>query len=94
MVATEYLATTSGADPGKTVGRISADFGAVTSAAAATAEQDAAILGHLQEMREAVNGVSIDEELINLTKTQRAYEAVMKVMTTADDMLKTLMELR
>lgn len=94
IIATEYLATTSGADAGKTIGRIAADYGAAASGAAATADQDGAILGHLQEMQESVNGVSVDEELINLTKSQRAFEAVMKVLSTADEMLKSLMELR
>jgi flagellar hook-associated protein 1 len=94
VIATEYLATTSGADPGKTLGRIAADYGAVASGAAATSEQDTAILGHLQDMRESINGVSVDEELINLTKSQRAFEAVMKVLSTADEMLQTLMQLK
>jgi flagellar hook-associated protein 1 FlgK len=94
IIATEYLALSTGADPGKTWGRISSDYGAAASASAAMAEQDGNIVGHLQEMRESINGVSIDEELINLTKSQRAFEAVMKVLTTADDMLKTLMALR
>jgi flagellar hook-associated protein 1 FlgK len=94
IIATEYLATTSGADPGKTLGRISADFGAVASGAAATNEQDTAILGHLQDMRESINGVSVDEELINLTKSQRAFEAVMKVLSTADSMLQALIDLK
>jgi flagellar hook-associated protein 1 FlgK len=94
IIATEYLATSSGADPGKTVGRIAADYGAAASGAAATAEQDTAILGQLQDMRESINGVSVDEELINLTKSQRAFEAVMKVLSTADEMLKALIDLR
>jgi flagellar hook-associated protein 1 FlgK len=94
VIATEYLATTSGADPGKTVGRIAADYGSAASGAAATNEQDTAILGHLQDMRESVNGVSVDEELINLTKSQRAFEAVMKVLSTADSMLQALINLR
>jgi flagellar hook-associated protein 1 FlgK len=92
--ATEYLPTSSGAEPGTTGGRTAADYGAAARGAAATAEQDTAILGQLQDMRESINGVSVDEELINLTKSQRAFEAVMKVLSTADEMLKALIDLR
>lgn len=46
----------------------------------------------LTRQREAVSGVSLDEEMTNLIKFQRAYEAAARLITVADEMLKTLIE--
>jgi len=46
------------------------------------------------EMRDSVSAVSLDEELTNLIKYQRAYEAAAKMVTTADELLQTLLSLK
>jgi len=43
-----------------------------------------------QTMRDSVSSVSTDEELIKLTLYQDAYAAAAKVMTTVEELLKTL----
>jgi flagellar hook-associated protein 1 len=94
LISTERLALSTGSDAGQSLARLTAAYGAQASRARATSEQDGAILDHLSGLRESVSGVSIDEELVNLTKSQRAFEAVMKVITTADAMLQTLLSLK
>jgi flagellar hook-associated protein 1 FlgK len=42
-------------------------------------------------MHQAMSGVSLDEEFVNLTKFQRAYEASARVLTVADEMLQELL---
>jgi flagellar hook-associated protein 1 FlgK len=48
----------------------------------------------LRAAKETVSGVSIEEEAINLVKLQRAYEAAAKVMSTVDQMMETILNLR
>jgi flagellar hook-associated protein 1 FlgK len=47
----------------------------------------------LQELRDGVSGVSLDEEFTNLIKFQRAYQAASKIIQTADDMMMTAVNL-
>ncbi|MGE0790446.1 MAG: flagellar hook-associated protein FlgK [Sandaracinaceae bacterium] len=44
----------------------------------------------LSALRESVSGVSVDEEMINLAKFQRGYQASLRIISTADEMLQEL----
>jgi flagellar hook-associated protein 1 FlgK len=94
LIGSENLELANGSDVGEILSRAVADFGASAAQARAKFEQDSHALSSLEDLREAASGVSIDEELVSLTKSQRAFEAVMKVITTADGMLDTLMKIR
>lgn len=45
---------------------------------------------HLENYRESVSGVNLDEEMVNLIKSQHAYDAAAKLITAVDEMLETL----
>ena len=48
----------------------------------------------LQEMRDAISGVSLDEEMTNIIKYQHAYASAAKLVTVADEMLQTLLDMK
>ncbi len=48
----------------------------------------------VESLRASISGVSADEELMNLTRYQRAYQASLKVVQVADEMLSSLLALR
>lgn len=63
-------------------------------AAARTAAQAAGVvMESLNAQRDAVSGVSIDEESINLISFQRQYQGSAKVISVADELTQTLLSL-
>ena len=51
------------------------------------------MMAQLENQRESVSGVSLDEEMINLIKFQNAYAAAARLITTADEMMQTIMQM-
>jgi len=63
-------------------------------AAARTAAQAAGVvMDSLNSQRDAISGVSIDEESINLISFQRQYQGSAKVISVADELTQTLLAL-
>jgi len=56
-------------------------------------EHQTTMVQNLENYRQEVSGVSLDEEMINLVKFQHAYNAAAKMITTADEMLDTILGL-
>jgi flagellar hook-associated protein 1 FlgK len=51
------------------------------------------MMTYLENYRESVSGVSLDEEMVNLVKFQAAYNAAAKMVSMADEMLDSLMSM-
>jgi flagellar hook-associated protein 1 FlgK len=52
------------------------------------------IYNKLKTQREAVSGVSLDEEAANLLKYQHLFTASSRIISTADEMMKTILDLK
>ncbi len=67
--------------------------GVATAASTATnnASSTLDIVNTLQAQQQAVSGVSIDEETINLIKQQQAYAGAARVISTVDQMVQSLL---
>lgn len=74
----------------QTIGSI----GLETGKARLDAEQSNGILAQATSLRERLTGVSIDEETANMIRFQQAYQASAKIMQAADDMFKTVLEIK
>ncbi len=74
----------------QTIGNI----GLETGKARLDSEQATGILAQATSLRERLTGVSIDEETANMIRFQQAYQASAKIMQAADDMFKTVLELK
>ncbi|MDQ2889502.1 MAG: flagellar hook-associated protein FlgK [Gemmatimonadota bacterium] len=67
--------------------------GVATSNATGSAAVYTTLAQQANTQRQSSSGVSTDEELINLTKNQQAYAAAAKVITTANAMSQTLLDM-
>lgn len=65
-------------------------IGADTAQATTNQETTDRVLGSLTEQRQSVAGVSMDEEMANMVRFQRGYQAAARALTTMDEMLDTL----
>jgi len=67
-----------------------------SDAGAATSNYEATKVLHrtVEEQANAVSGVDMDEELVDLMKFQTAYQANAKVITAIDEMINTLLGMR
>lgn len=65
---------------------VGADVANATSAQSTST----AVLGALTERRQSTSGVSMDEEMANMIRFQRGYQAAARALTTMDEVLDTL----
>lgn len=72
------------------VSELGQELSSVTSKADDQRAVERMLLGH----RDSISGVSLDEEMSDLMKFQKAYEASARLITTVDEMLDTVLSLK
>jgi flagellar hook-associated protein 1 FlgK len=75
------------------VGSINAGGAGALRSALDRQTQASATLTQVDSMRESATGVSSDDEMISLMRYQRAYQASLRVIETADQMMQQLLSI-
>jgi flagellar hook-associated protein 1 FlgK len=70
--------------------RLITDFGAEVASAARVSANQRVLTNQVDGAREALSGIDLDEEMVQMLAHQRAYEAAARVLTTVDSVLDTL----
>ncbi len=70
--------------------RLVSGFGTTVASTQRLAANQQALTTQVDNSREQLAGVSLDEETVSMVQAQRAYEAAARVMTTVDSVLDTL----
>jgi flagellar hook-associated protein 1 FlgK len=73
--------------------RLVGDVGSEINKVGAYHQHQADMLTQLENYRESVSGVNLDEEMVNLVKFQSAYDASAKLITTTDELLQTVLNM-
>lgn len=68
--------------------------GTALSSAMAQQTQSTASESQLMQLHDQVSGVSLDDEMVDMMRFQRAYQASVKVVQTADEMLQQLLAMK
>jgi flagellar hook-associated protein 1 FlgK len=83
----------NGSKLGDIYSNLISQIGNETLASSQSAESSLLILEQLDMQRSSYSGVSIDEEMTNVIKFQRSYDASAKLIKVADEMLETLINM-
>jgi len=69
------------------------DVGIDVQSAQMNYDHQTAMAASLDNYRESISGVSLDEEMVNLVKFQHAYDAAAKLISAVDEMMNTVMNM-
>jgi len=69
------------------------DLGSRSQAATSNADNQGFLVTQIDNLRESVSGISTDEELSNMIRYQRSYDAAARTIRVADEMMQTLLNL-
>jgi flagellar hook-associated protein 1 FlgK len=81
-------------EPTNNINDVFINFSSKIDSIGNNASSTEAIMRSLEAKNDKLTKVNIDEELVDQIKYQRAYEAAAKVIQTADEMLKTLLDMK
>lgn len=73
---------------------ISARVGLISSQNSLLVSGSEDAVNQLQNLRDSISGVSLEEEMINMIKYQRGFQSSAKYLSTVDDMLNTLISFK
>jgi flagellar hook-associated protein 1 FlgK len=62
-----------------------------TRSARANADTELSLLQSVNDRRDSITGVNLEEEAANLIRYQQAYQAAAQIVTTANDVFDTLL---
>jgi flagellar hook-associated protein 1 FlgK len=87
------IANLGGATLSSYYGGLVSTIGSMSRAASDSLTFDSNLLSELNNRRESLSGVSLDEEAANLIRFQRSYQAGAKMIQITDELLQTLLNL-
>jgi flagellar hook-associated protein 1 FlgK len=74
--------------------RTAAELGVKIQTAERNNDAQDILRDQIETIRAQVSGVSIDEEMINLIKFQRGFEAASRLIRVTDEMMETMLSLK
>jgi flagellar hook-associated protein 1 FlgK len=94
QLSNKSIAALSGQTFSQTFSRSVASFGQSFSSLNSDISDQQLVQTMLSRQRDAVSGVSLDEEMTELMKFQKAYQASARLITTIDEMFTTLLAMK
>ncbi|HHY37382.1 MAG TPA: flagellar hook-associated protein FlgK [Clostridia bacterium] len=92
LAAIRREAVCQGATPGDFYNSIVTGLGVAGHEAKRMSENQEVLRSHVLDQRSGANGVSLDEEMVEIIKSEHAYQAAARVVTSVDEMVSTIID--